>query len=421
MNEAEVDGVVAGGARSLLRHRPFLFFFWVSAFSEFSYQIGAVALGWQVYALTNSAFDLGLVGLIQFIPSALLTFAAGHVADRYPRQRVVQMCVIVQGLTAVYLAWGSFAGWITVVDIFAASALFGAATAFESPASQALITGVTPDGLLQKGASITGGAYQVATICAPALGGLAYAVSPGLPYAVMAGCFLVAGVLSGAIRLERPVVPKEPPTWSALFAGVGFVRRTPAILGTISLDLFAVLLGGATALLPIYARDILHTGPWGLGVLRAAPAVGALLMTGVLAKYAITRRAGMRMFQAVMVFGVATMVFAVSRSIALSLLALGIMGAADTVSVVIRLALVQLGTPDNMRGRVGAVNFLFINASNQLGAFESGATAALLGTVPAVLLGGVGTVVVALLWMKLFPTLRHVERLEGHVETVEGG
>jgi MFS family permease len=198
-----------------------------------------------------------------------------------------------------------------------------------------------------------------------------------------------------------------------LFAGVGFVRRTPAILGTISLDLFAVLLGGATALLPIYARDILHTGPWGLGVLRAAPAVGALLMTGVLAKYAITRRAGMRMFQAVIVFGVATMVFAVSRNIALSLLALGVMGAADTVSVVIRLALVQLGTPDNMRGRVGAVNFLFINASNQLGAFESGATAALLGTVPAVLLGGVGTVVVALLWMRLFPTLRHVEKLEG--------
>jgi MFS family permease len=337
------------------------------------------------------------------------------VADRYPRQRVVQVCVLVQGLIAAFLAWGSFAGWINVVHIFAASALFGAATAFESPAAQALITGVTPEGMLQKGASITGGAYQVATICAPALGGLAYAVSPGLPYALMAGCFLAAGGLSGAITLERPVEAKEPPDWSTLFAGVGFVRRTPAILGTISLDLFAVLLGGATALLPIYARDILHTSPGGLGLLRAAPAVGALLMTGVLAKYAITRRAGMRMFQAVIVFGVATMVFAVSRDTALSLLALGVMGAADTVtvSVVIRLALVQLGTPDDMRGRVGAVNFLFINASNQLGAFESGATAALLGTVPAVLLGGVGTVIVALLWMRLFPTLKNVERLEG--------
>ena len=412
MDKSETSLPAVGGAMSLLRHPPFLFFFWVSAFSEFSYQIGAVALGWQVYALTNSAFDLGLVGLIQFIPSALLTFAAGHVADRYPRQRVVQVCVIVQGVTAVFLAWGSFGGWINVVDIFAAAAVFGAATAFENPASQALITGVTPEGMLQKGASITGGAYQVATICAPALGGLAYAVSPGLPYAVMAGCFLVAGVLSGAIRLERPMEVKEPPTWSALFAGVGFVRRTPAILGTISLDLFAVLLGGATALLPIYARDILHTGPWGLGVLRAAPAVGALIMTGMLAKHAITRRAGMRMFQAVIIFGVATMVFAVSRSIALSLLALGVMGAADTVSVVIRLALVQLGTPDNMRGRVGAVNFLFINASNQLGQLESGVTAALFGAVPAAVIGGVGTIAIALLWMKLFPALRNVERLE---------
>jgi MFS family permease len=404
----------AAGALTLFRHRPFAYFFWVSAFSEFSYQIGAVALGWQVYALTGSAFDLGMVGLVQFIPSALLTFAAGHVADRYPRQYVVQACVIVEGLAAALLAWGSIAGWLTVNEVFAAAALLGAATAFESPAAQALLTGVTPLGQLQKGASLSGGAFQVATIVAPALGGLAYAISPGLPYAVMAVFLLVAGGLSGAIRPDQPLEIKEPPTFAALFAGVGFVRRNPAILGTISLDLFAVLLGGATALLPIYARDILRTGPWGLGVLRAMPAVGALLMTGVLAKHAITRRAGMRMFQAVIIFGLATMVFAVSRDMALSLLALAVMGAADTVSVVIRLALVQLGTPNDMRGRVGAVNFLFINASNQLGAFESGATAALLGTMPAVLLGGVGTVLVALLWMKLFPTLRDVERLEGN-------
>ena len=404
---------LAGGAFTLFRHRPFAYFFWASSFSDFSYQMGAVALGWQVYALTGSAFDLGMVGLVQFIPSALLTFAAGHVADRYPRQYVVQVCVIVEGLTAAFLAWGSAAGWLTVNQVFAAAGLLGAATAFESPAAQALLTGVTPAGQLQKGASLSSGAFQVATICAPALGGLLYAISPGLPYALMTIFLLAAGGLSGAIRPDRPVEAKGPPTLEALFAGVGFVRRNPAILGTISLDLFAVLLGGAMALLPIYARDILHTGPWGLGVLRAAPAVGALLMTGILAKHAITRRAGMRMFQAVIVFGLATMVFAVSRNLTLSLLALAVMGAADTVSVVIRLALVQLATPDDMRGRVGAVNFLFINASNQLGAFESGVTAALLGTVPAVLLGGVGTVVVALLWMKLFPTLRNVERLEG--------
>jgi MFS family permease len=396
----------------LFRHPPFAFFFGANTLSRFSFQIGAVALGWQVYALTHSAFDLGLVGLVEFIPAALLTFAAGHAADHYPRQRVAQISMTIKGLTALLLAFGSFAGWLTITEIFAAAAVLGAANAFERPALQAILTGVTPTGMLQKGASITSGAQQVATICAPALGGLAYAVAPAFPYTLMAAFLLVAGILSGAIRLERQIIVKEPPTLAALFAGVRFVRDSPSILGTISLDLFAVLLGGATALLPIYASDILHTGPWGLGILRATPAVGALLMTALLAKHAITRRAGMRMFQAVIIFGLATMVFAMSRNMWLSLLALGVMGAADTVSVIIRLALVQLGTPDAMRGRVGAVNFLFINASNQLGGFESGVTAALLGTVPAVLLGGIGTVAVALLWMKLFPTLRNVERLE---------
>jgi hypothetical protein len=252
----------------------------------------------------------------------------------------------------------------------------------------------------------------VATISGPALGGLAYSVDPGVPYAAMALFWLLSAVLNGAIALNRPLTAAEPPTLSSMFAGVGYIRRNPAILGTISLDLFAVLLGGATALLPIYARDILHTGPWGLGVLRGAPAVGALLMSAVLARHAITRRAGVRMFQAVIIFGLATVVFAVSRSIWLSILVLAIMGAADTVSVVIRIALVQMSTPDAMRGRVGAVNYLFVNASNQLGEFESGVTAALFGAIPAVVLGGLGTVLIALLWMKLFPPLRNVERLE---------
>jgi len=288
----------------------------------------------------------------------------------------------------------------------------GATTAFESPAAAALLPGVTPEGMLQKGTALSTAVFQVAMISGPALGGLAYVVAPGAPYAVMAVFWLLAGLLNGAIRLDQPVTPKEPPTLAALFAGVGFVRRNPAILGTISLDLFAVLLGGATALLPIYARDILHTGPWGLGVLRGAPAVGALLMTAALARHAINRRVGMRMFQAVIVFGLATVVFAVSHWLWISVLALAVLGAADTVSMVIRISLVQLATPDDMRGRVGAVNFLFVNASYQLGEFESGMTAALFGAVPAVVLGGLGTVVVALLWMKLFPTLRDVERLE---------
>jgi MFS family permease len=393
-------------------HRPFLFFVSARGFSELSFQIGTVAVGWQVYALTGSAFDLGLVGLVQFIPSALLVFAAGHVADRYDRRRVTQICQFAEALTAAFLAWGTFGGWLSLPQIFAAMAIFGVAVAFESPASAALLPGVAPEGMMQKATAVSTAAWQVATICGPALGGLAYAAAPGAPYAAMAIFWLLSGTLNGAIRLETPVTPAEPPTLKSLFAGVGFIRRNPPILGTISLDLFAVLLGGATALLPIYARDILHTGPWGLGLLRGAPAVGALLMSGVLARHAISRRAGIRMFQAVIVFGLATIVFAVSYSLWISLLALAIMGAADTISVVIRIALVQLSTPDEMRGRVGAVNYLFVNASNELGQFESGVTAALFGTVPAVILGGVGTIAVALLWMKLFPALRNVEQLE---------
>lgn len=401
---------------SLAAHRPFLYYVSGRGFSEFSYQIGTVAVGWQVYALTHSAFDLGMVGLVQFVPSALLVFAAGHVADRYDRQRVAQICQFVQALTAAFLAWGTFAGWLNLVQIFAALAIFGMATAFENPAAGALLPVVAPEGMLQKATAVFSATWQIATISGPALGGLAYAAAPGLPYAVMATFWLLAGAFNGAIKVNRIVAAAEPPTLASLFAGVSFIRRNPPILGTISLDMFAVLLGGATALLPIYARDILHTESWGLGVLRGAPAVGALLMSAVLARHAISRRAGIRMFQAVIVFGLATVVFAFSRSIGLSILALGVMGAADTVSVVIRIALVQLATPDAMRGRVGAVNYLFVNASNQLGEFESGMTAALFGTMPAVVLGGLGTIAVALLWMKLFPTLRDVERLDEAME-----
>jgi MFS family permease len=407
-----MSSVSAVSSRTLLRHQPFLLFFLARGLSRFCYQIAAVAVGWQVYALTNSALDLGLVGLIQFMPTAALVFAAGHAADRYDRNRLAQLAQIAAALTAAFLAWGSFAGWLSVPEIFAAVAVFGAATALENPAVAAMLPQVTPQGTLQRATALSSSAAQLATIIGPALGGLAYVAGPGVPYAIIAGLWLVAGILNGAIRLQRQDATKEPPTLAAVFAGIGFVRRNPAILGTISLDLFAVLLGGVTALLPIYARDILHTGPWGLGILRGAPAVGALLMAATLARHPISRRVGIRMFQAVIVFGVATVVFALSHSLWLSLLALVILGAADMISVVIRLSLVQLRTPNQMRGRVGAVNYLFINASGQLGEFESGATAALLGAVPAAVLGGIGTIVVALLWMKLFPTLRDVERLE---------
>jgi MFS family permease len=400
------------GSSALLSHKSFLLFLLSRSFSRFSSQIAAVAIGWQVYDLTGSAFDLGMVGLVQFLPTLLLVFVAGHAADRYERKRVVQVCQLAEALTALFLAWGAYAGSLTVAQIFIATAVLGTAGAFESPTIAALLPLIAPEGSLQRATALSSGAAQVATITGPALGGLAYAIAPSVPYGVMALFWLLGTLLTGAIQPAKSAAVRDAATPADLFAGVRFVRNNPAILGTISLDLFAVLLGGATALLPIYARDILQTGPLGLGILRAAPAVGALLMTAVLARHTIKRRVGMRMFQAVIVFGVATVAFAISHWMWLSVVALVMLGAADVVSVVIRFSLVQLSTPDEMRGRVGAVNFLFINASNQLGQFESGVTAALFGAVPAAALGGLGTIAIALLWMKLFPALRDVERLE---------
>jgi MFS family permease len=407
-----MSSTMSVGAGALLKHKSFLLYLLSRSLSRFSSQIGAVAIGWQVYELTGSALDLGLVGLVQFLPTALFLFIAGSVADRYERRRIVQLCQLAEALTALMLGWGVYAGSLTVTDIFLASFVLGTAGAFESPTSGALLPLITPQGSLQRATAISSGASQLATITGPALGGLAYALMPSMPYGIMALFWLLGAILTGGIRLTQPAAIRDPATPSDLFAGIRFVRNNPAILGTISLDLFAVLLGGATALLPIYARDILKAGPLGLGILRAAPAVGALLMTAYLARHTIKNRVGMRMFEAVIIFGVATVVFALSHWMWLSVLALAILGAADTVSVVIRLSLVQLATPDEMRGRVGAVNFLFINASNQLGQFESGVTAALFGAMPAAVLGGLGTIAIALLWMKLFPTLRNVERLE---------
>lgn len=401
------------GARTLLKQGAFLFFLVSRSLSRFSSQIAAVAIGWQIYDLTGRAFDLGMVGLIQFLPTALLVFVAGSAADRYPRKRVVQLCQLAEALTAFYLCWGAYTGVLTELQLFAATFVLGIAGAFESPATAALLPLIAPTGTLQRASALSSGAAQLATIAGPALGGFAYAAMPALAYAIMVLFWLAGMVFTGVMEVPDDVpAPKEHAANADLFAGVRFIWQNPAILGTISLDLFAVLLGGVTALLPIYARDILQTGPLGLGVLRAAPAVGALAMTAVLARHTIRRHVGLRMFQAVIVFGIATAVFAVSHIMWLSIVALAILGAADTISVVIRFSLVQLATPNEMRGRVGAVNFLFINASNQLGQFESGVTAALLGTMPAAVLGGLGTIAIALLWMKLFPTLRAVERLE---------
>jgi MFS family permease len=396
---------------SPFRHRAFLLYFSGRLFSSFARQIVAVAVGWQVYELTGSAFHLGMVGLVQFLPALLLTFNAGHAADRYNRKYIVQICQWIEGLAAGYLAWGSMAGWLSVADIYVASAIFGAAAAFERPAGAAMLPNLVPTSMLQQATALSTGALTIATIGGPAIGGFVFALSPGAAYVLTAGFWLLGGLFNGLLPLAHRASSSGNISMNTLFAGVHFVRSSPTLLGVISLDLFAVLLGGATALLPIFAKDILHTNAMGLGLLRAAPAVGALITTVIMARQPLQRRVGRRMFQAVIVFGLATVVFGLSANTWLSLAALAVMGAADQISVVIRLSLVQLATPDDMRGRVSSVNYLFVNASNQLGEFESGITAAWWGAVPAVLVGGVGSVLIALLWMRLFPTLRDVEKL----------
>ncbi len=395
----------------LLRQPAFLRFWLARTLSTAAFQITAVVVGWQIFALTGSTLELGLIGLMQFLPMLLLTIPAGHVADRYDRRTIVRLCQAVEALAAAALALGSLGGWLGPHGIFAAVALIGAARTFESPTVSALLPGVVPPESLSSAFALSASAIQTATIIGPAIGGALYIAGQAWAYGAIAVVFALASLLVGGIRLARTPPKREPATLASILSGFTYIRDHSIVLGAISLDLFAVLLGGATALLPVYARDILHTTPVGLGVLRAAPAVGALLTSVVLARHPLTSRAGVKMFLAVGLFGLATVVFGLSTSFPLSLLALAVLGASDVLSMVVRSSLVQLQTPDAMRGRVSAVNSLFVGTSNQLGEFESGVTATLFGTVPAVVLGGAGTIVVALLWSRLFPALRDVDDL----------
>jgi len=376
------------------------------------FHIQGVAVGWQLYAITGSPLDLGLVGLVQFAPIILLTLVVGHVADRYDRRLIAVVCQTVEALAAAGLALATVGQWQSKTTILSLVALGGAARAFENPAMAALVPGVVPRPLIARGMAWVVSANQTAQIVGPALGGLLYALAPATAYGAAGALSCLAAVCAAMIRGHRPARGRQPLTLETVFSGIAFIRSRPVLLGTMSLDLFAVLLGGATALLPVYARDILHAGPTGLGLLRSAPAVGALATSVFLARYPLERRIGRALFRAVMVFGAATVVFGASANFVLSLAALSILGAADVVSVVIRVSLVQIRTPDEMRGRVSAVHSLFTGTSNQLGAFESGLVAALLGTVPAVLLGGLGTMAIASLWMILFPELRRIGTFE---------
>ncbi|WP_111561365.1 MFS transporter [Rhizobium sp.] len=398
---------------SVLRHPGYLNFAASRVFSSLSFQCVAIAMGWMIYDQTHSAFALAMVGLCQFLPMVVLTFVVGHVADRFDRRRIGLICQLILATVSAALAVATWQNWLTPAGILTAVTIMGATVAFERPTMAALLPSIMPPSLLQRAVATSTSMMQTALIVGPSLGGLLYGVDAVAPFAVAAVLFAVASINVISIRMEWTPSKREPVTLTSVFAGVSFIKSKPVMLGTISLDLFAVLLGGATALLPMFASDILHAGPWGLGMLRAAPAVGALSMSIVLARRSLTSRVGAKMLTAVAVFGVATIVFAVSTNIALSIAALLVVGAADTVSVVVRSSLVQLLTPDSMRGRVNAVNSLFIGTSNQLGEFESGMLAGMMGPVAAGVIGGVGTIVVVLLWTRLFPDLRKVDTLQG--------
>ena len=394
----------------LLRIRPFMRFWLARLGGIAANQMLLVAVAWHLYDITGSAWDLGLVGLFQFVPALLMTLPAGHVADRLHRGRIFAACMAAQALVALLLVAATQGGYATRGLVFGISVVLGVARAFQMPAQQALTPLLVPPTLLARAVAVSASGVQAAVIGGPALGGLLYVTGASTVYLSCATLLALSCALALAVRHPHQAAT-EGATWRTVLAGVGFVWRHKLLLGATSLDLFAVLLGGATALLPIYARDILHTGPQGLGLLRAAPAVGALAMSLVLARWPLQRRVGGKLLGAVAVFGVATVVFGLSEHFGLSLLALAVTGAADNVSVVTRQTLVQLETPDAMRGRVAAVNSIFIGASNQLGEFESGATAALFGPVGSVVMGGAGTVLVAALWLRLFPALARRDRM----------
>ena len=399
---------------AVLRNRDFTAFLAARFLATLAVQMQTVAVGWQVYEVTRDPLDLGLVGLSQFLPFVLLVLPAGHLADSRDRRRILTACFALEALCALLLLAFAWRGLSSAAPVFAVMVLFGTARAFAMPTGQALLPNLVDREQFGTAVALNSSTWQVATIAGPALGGVVYLAAATVVYATVAALLAVSVALLFLVRRggERASAP-EAPSLKSLLSGLGFVWSRRPLLGAISLDLFGVLFGGATALLPVYAADVLHVGPAGLGVLRTAPGVGAALCGIVLGLAPITRNVGRWMFGGVFVFGLATIVFGLSHWFWLSLAALAVMGAGDMVSVYIRHLLVQLETPDAIRGRVSAVNAVFIGASNELGEFESGLTAAWFGTVPAVVVGGGATLAVAWLWRRWFPELRDMDRFPG--------
>ncbi len=393
------------------RHRSFLSY-WASRFlTTFAAQIVSVAVGWQMYDLTRDPFDLGLVGIVQFLPSLLLVLVTGVVADRFGRRLIMALAILVEAACALALLVLSLRHAGGPLPIFAVLALFGMARAFFGPASASLFANLVPPEDFANAIAWNSSAWQTATILGPVAGGLLYGLSAEVAYGTAAVLMLLAGILVFTIPRPEQRSATEKPTMQTLFAGFGYIWSEKVVLGAISLDLFAVLLSGASALLPVYARDILDLGPWGLGLLRSAPGVGAICVAIWLAGHPLRDHAGRIMLTFVALFGACTALFGLSTVTWLSIVALALLGATDMFSVYIRETLIQLWTPDHVRGRVNAVNQVFVGASNELGEFRTGTMAALIGTVPAVVIGGVGAIAVAGLWAVLFPQLRDVRRL----------
>ena len=400
---------------SLLRQKPFLRFWLARINAAAANQMLTVAVAWQVYQLTGSAMDLGLVGLCQFLPRLLLTATAGNMADSHDRKRIAVLAQMLQCLTLGALLLLTLTDTISRHWIFLLVAVSGTARAFDMPATSALLPRLVEGNQLSKAVALSASAMQAAFIIGPALGGLLYAFGATTVYGVTLALFIFATFTFQALPPQPPLMAGQPGgEWQKFIDGLAFIRSQKVVLGAISLDMFAVLFGGATSLMPIIAEELLHTGAWGLGLLRSAPAVGALVMSFWLARHPLDKRVGHILFVSVAIFSFATIGFGLSTHLGLSLAILALLGAADMVSVVIRGSLVQLQTPDHMRGRVSAVNSIFIGASNQLGEFESGVTAAWFGAVPAVILGGVLSLGVTVCWMIWFPQLRKAESLQGH-------
>ena len=398
----------------LLRNRDFVLYLSARFLATLAVQMQTVAVGWQVYEVTRDPLDLGLIGLSQFLPFVVLILPAGQLADSRDRRRIMTACYALLCVCALLLLALSARGFASAGPVFAVMTLFGIARALGMPTGQALLPNLVSREQFGTAVALNSSTWHVATIVGPALGGIVYLAGAPTVYATVTVLLAVAAGFTMALRRggERGG-PREPATWDTLLSGLRFVRGRRPVLGAISLDLFAVLFGGATALLPVYAADVLHVGPSGLGLMRTAPGIGAAMCGLALGVVPITRHVGRWMFGGVVVFGLATIVFGVSTSVWLTVTALVVMGAGDMVSVYIRHLLVQLETPDEIRGRVSAVNSVFIGASNELGEFESGITAALFGTVPAVVVGGAATLVVAGVWTRLFPELSVMDRFPG--------